>query len=141
MKKQKTILSALSHTHIVKDGVLQLEIEKTLQVWQEVVLQIDDDDKLLEPPDDITNKGYSKKNWVLDTKLWRCGELNSSPNRCVKSESTVRSQFFGLKQVAKDMTRHHLFEFAEFRFSPQTEEGSIFSCLLHQLYTMRTHIK
>lgn len=71
MKKQKTILSALGHTHIMMDGVLRLQTEKPLHVWQEVVLQIDDEDKLLEPPNDIAIKGYSKKIWVLDTKLWK----------------------------------------------------------------------
>ena len=80
MKKQKTILSALSHTHIVKDGILRLEIEKPLQVWQEVVLQLSDEDKLLEPANSIGNKGYFNKVWVLDTKLWRWRELNPRPN-------------------------------------------------------------
>lgn len=80
MKKQRTILSTLGHTHIMKDGVLRLKTEKPLHVWQEVVLQIDDEDKLLEPINDIAIKGYSKKIWVLDTKLWRWGELNSRPN-------------------------------------------------------------
>jgi site-specific DNA recombinase len=80
MKKQKTILSALSHTHTVKDGVLRLEIEKPLQVWQEVVFQLYREDKLLEPANDIENKGYFTKVWILDTKLWRWRELNPRPN-------------------------------------------------------------
>ncbi len=80
LKKQKTILSALGHTHIVKDGVVRLQTEKPLHVWQEVVLQIIDEDKLLEPANDVASKGYSKKIWVLDTKLWRWGELNPRPN-------------------------------------------------------------
>ena len=71
IKKQKTILSALGHTHIMMDGVLRLQTEKPLHVWQEVVLQILNEDKLLEPPNDIAIKGYVKKIWVLDTKLWR----------------------------------------------------------------------
>ncbi len=83
MKKQKTILSALGHTHIMKDGVLRLQTEKPLHVWQEVVLQILNEDKLLEPPNDIAIKGYSKKIWVLDTKWWRWGELNPRPRHGV----------------------------------------------------------
>jgi site-specific DNA recombinase len=71
LKKQKTILSALGHTHIVKDGVIRLQTEKPLHVWQEVVLQIIDEDKMLEPANDVASKGYSKKIWVLDTKLWK----------------------------------------------------------------------
>ena len=81
LKKQKTILSALGHTHIVKDGVVRLQTEKPLHVWQEVVLQIIDEDKLLEPANDVASKGYSKKIWVLDTKLWRWRELNPRPNQ------------------------------------------------------------
>jgi len=80
LKKQKLILSALGHTHIVKDGVLRLQTEKPLHVWQEVVLQIINEDKMLEPANDVASKGYSKKIWVLDTKLWRWGDLNSRPN-------------------------------------------------------------
>jgi site-specific DNA recombinase len=81
MKKQKTILSALGHTHIVKDGMIRLQTEKPLHVWQEVVLQIIDEDKMLEPANDVASKGYSKKIWVLDTKLWRWGELNPRAKR------------------------------------------------------------
>lgn len=75
LKKQKTILSALGHTHIVKDGVVRLQTEKPLHVWQEVVLQIIDEDKLLEPANGVAGKGYSKKIWVLDTKLWTYTQL------------------------------------------------------------------
>ncbi len=84
LKKQKTILAALGHTHFVKDGVLRLQTEKPLHVWQEVVLQINEDNRMYEPPIGVGNKGHSKKIWVLDTMLWRWRELNPRPNQVLQ---------------------------------------------------------
>ncbi len=72
---------------------------------QEVVSHIDDENKLLEPSKDIAIKGYYKKIWVLDTKLWRWGESNSRPNWCNVCVSTVCSQFFDLKLLSIEMTK------------------------------------
>jgi DNA invertase Pin-like site-specific DNA recombinase len=80
LKKKKVILAALGHVHIARDRAIHLQTEKPLQVLQEVVLYLNKDGKLLEPAECVGNKGYSKKFWVLDTKLWRWGELNPRPS-------------------------------------------------------------
>lgn len=75
LKKQKTILAALGHTHIVKDGILHLQTEKPLHVWQEVVFQMNEENRMLEPTECIADKDYSKKIWVLSSKMWRCAQI------------------------------------------------------------------
>ncbi len=55
-KNNKGAKFILKDVFDLKERELQLTIEKPLQVLQEAVSHIDDEDKLLEPPNDILKK-------------------------------------------------------------------------------------
>ncbi len=79
LKKKRQIISSLGYNHLLKDKILNIQLEKPMSVIKEAASEVKSISDRLEPPKDADGDSQMKQNYAQNSRLCGMGESNSRP--------------------------------------------------------------